>query len=60
MDRPANAPKPGQIESFDDGWNAAEIGLDRETVEICAHPTKKDWALLAWDIHHLVKQREAS
>lgn len=47
--RPPSVPAEGQIEAFDAGWDAQEVGLDRETVAVLAHPSGRSWALLGWD-----------
>jgi len=57
MDRPDSCPAPGVIDGFDVGWECAELGMERDTVDSLAHPTKRDWALLAWDIYWLCKRR---
>lgn len=54
--RPASCPEEGQIEAFDAGWNAHEVGLGRESVELFAHPAGRAWALMAWDIREKVSR----
>ena len=56
--RPSSVPKAGVIEAFDAGWNAHEIGLDRETVDVLAHPSGRSWALLGYDSRRLVAETE--
>lgn len=53
--RPEACPKPGQVEPFDAGWNAHEVGLSRRTVELLA--ADKGWALLGYDTRALVAER---
>lgn len=54
VDRPSSAPREGQIDAFDAGWNAHEVGLERETVELFAHPRGRGWALLAYDMREVL------
>lgn len=42
-------PREGLVEPFDAGWNAHEVGLDRETVEVLSQPDARKWALLGYD-----------
>ena len=51
-------PKEGVVPAFDAGWNAHEVGLERETVSVLAHPTGREWALMGWDCRELVAKRE--
>lgn len=51
MERPASCPPVGAIPAFDAGWDAAKIGLDRETVAVLSHPTGGRWALLGYDVY---------
>jgi hypothetical protein len=57
IERPDSCPKEGQIEAFDAGWNAAKVGLSRETVAVISHPSAKEWALLAWDAYRLIERK---
>lgn len=50
--RPDSVPKLGEIEPFDAGWNAHEIGLDRDTVRVLA--ADPGWALLGYDARDLI------
>lgn len=47
IQRPPAAPKEGQVEPYDAGWHAHEIGLSRETVAVVA--ADPGWALLGYD-----------
>jgi hypothetical protein len=53
-ERPSACPREGQIEPFDAGWHAHEVGLARETVRVLA--ADPGWALLGWDSReHVVR-----
>jgi hypothetical protein len=55
--RPDSCPRPGVIEAFDAGWNAHEVGLERETVAVfAADPAARPWALMAWDVRQKLAQ----
>ena len=56
VERPAAAPLLGQIPSYDAGWNAHEVGLDRKTVEVLS--PDPGWALLGWDMRALLAKRQ--
>lgn len=59
IERPDACPREGQIEPFDAGWNAHEVGLSRETVRVLA--SDPGWALLGWDIReHVATNRDVS
>ena len=47
LERPASCPKQGAVPAFDAGWNAYEVGLERDSVEMLA--ADKGWALLGYD-----------
>jgi hypothetical protein len=51
VERPAAAPREGQIQPYDAGWNAHRVGLERSTVEALARD--RGWALLGYDSRHL-------
>lgn len=53
-ERPPSCPREGMLAAYDAGWNAFEVGLERETVELLAHPSGQGWALLAYDTCALV------
>lgn len=48
IERTAACPQPGVIPAFDAGWNAHEIGLERETVRVLS--ASPEWALLGYNI----------
>lgn len=56
--RPNSCPVEGQIEAYDAGWNAFEVGLDRSTVLALAQPSAKAWAVLGYDTASLVAENE--
>lgn len=53
VERPISCPAPGIVPAFDAGWNAHEIGLARETVELLA---VSPWALLGYDARQTVSR----
>jgi len=57
LPRPASVPKPGEVESFDAGWNAHEIGLSRDTVRFLA--VDPGWALLGYDSRVVAARQES-
>jgi hypothetical protein len=57
IERPAAAPREGEVAAFDAGWNAHEVGLERETVRVLAAGPGRDWALLAWDTREALARR---
>lgn len=59
IERPAAAPREGQIEAFDAGWNAHETGLERESVRVFTPPTGQGWALLGWDMRETLSRGES-
>jgi len=50
IERPRSCPEPGVILAFDAGWNAHELGMDRDTVLVLTDPSGLKWALLGYDI----------
>ena len=58
LERPPACPREGQIEPFDAGWHAHEVGISRETVRVLAADPR--WALLGWDARALVASRADS
>jgi len=57
IERGSSMPKEGVVPAFDAGWNAHEVGLERNTVSVLAHPTGREWALMGWDSRQLVADR---
>ena len=55
IERPDSCPREGQIEAFDAGWNAHEVGLSRETTRVFS--ASPDWAVLAWDVRNNLASR---
>lgn len=58
IERPDSCPREGQIEAFDAGWNAHEVGLSRKAAEVFS-PSKyaSAWAVLAWDVRDAISKR---
>jgi hypothetical protein len=58
LPRPEACPKEGELEAFDVGWEAHEVGLSRETVKMLS-PSEyvRMWALLAYDIRELAEKK---
>lgn len=59
LERPSSLPAPGVIGDFDEGWDAHELGLDRQTVEVFVHPSKRDWVLLGYDARVRLSEESA-
>ncbi len=57
--RPPSVPPEGVVPAFDAGWNAAEVGLSRETVAVIAAPDAHGWALIGYDTCKLAERRSA-
>lgn len=53
IERPDSVPREGEIGAFDAGWNAHEVGLERETVRLLSQPDALGWALLGYDTRAL-------
>ena len=59
LERPASCPRPGLVDGFDAGWNAHEVGLSRESVQVFAtDPEARAWALMAWDARQKLSEGE--
>ncbi len=55
--RPISCPAPGVVAGFDAGWNAHQVGLERDSVTVfTTDPQAREWALLAWDARESVRQ----
>ena len=57
IERPASVPQFGTVPAFDAGWEAHEVGLERETVEVLSNPGNRAWELLGWDIREALTPR---
>jgi hypothetical protein len=51
-------PKEGQIEAFDAGWHAHEIGFERNTVILLAQPSALGWAVMGYDCRAKLEEME--
>ena len=56
IERPESAPALGHVPSYDAGWNAHEVGLDRKTVEVLS--PDPGWAVLGWDMREMLAKRQ--
>jgi hypothetical protein len=59
VSRPSSVPAVGQVPAYDAGWNAQEIGLERETVRVLTPPSGRGWALLGWDTRAALDPRDS-